>query len=155
MRFRVTRQENDTSRIPAQLSKSSASPDPKTATRTCQFDFRRSGGDDGNAMWTINGKPFNSSETLANPRLGTVERWRFSSDFHHPVHLHLAHFLVLSRGGKPPAPTGAGWKDTVDVRPYEVVEVLVRFDGYRGRYMLHCHNLEHEDMAMMANYEVL
>ncbi|MFE7194520.1 multicopper oxidase family protein [Kitasatospora sp. NPDC057541] len=155
MRFRVTRKENDTSRIPTQLSGTPASPDPRTATKTRRFDFRRSGGDDGHAMWTINGKPFNSAESLANPRLGTVERWRFSSDFHHPVHLHLAHFLVLSRGGRPPAPTDAGWKDTVDVRPYEVVEVLVRFDGYRGRYMLHCHNLEHEDMAMMANYEVL
>ncbi|MGI5282465.1 multicopper oxidase domain-containing protein [Nonomuraea polychroma] len=29
-------------------------------------------------------------------------------------------------------------------RPYEVVDVLARFHGYRGRYMLHCHNLEHE-----------
>ncbi|MEV5744443.1 multicopper oxidase domain-containing protein [Microbispora rosea] len=43
----------------------------------------------------------------------------------------------------------------MDVRPYEVVDVLVRFEGYRGRYMLHCHNLEHEDMAMMADFEVV
>ncbi|MGW3210341.1 multicopper oxidase domain-containing protein, partial [Streptomyces sp. NPDC001135] len=57
--------------------------------------------------------------------------------------------------GRDTQPTDAGWKDTVDVRPYEVVDVLVRFHGYRGRYMLHCHNLEHEDMAMMANYEVV
>ncbi|MFB8175653.1 multicopper oxidase domain-containing protein [Streptomyces sp. NPDC055966] len=67
----------------------------------------------------------------------------------------MAHFQVLSRGGRAPEPTDAGWKDTVDVRPYEVVDVLVRFRGYRGRYMLHCHNLEHEDMAMMANYQVV
>ncbi|MEV4321865.1 multicopper oxidase domain-containing protein [Microbispora rosea] len=45
---------------------------------------------------------------------------------------------MLSRNGGPPAATDAGWKDTVDVRPYEVVDVLVRFEGYRGRYMLHC-----------------
>lgn len=43
----------------------------------------------------------------------------------------------------------------MDVRPYEVVEVLVRFDGYRGRYVMHCHNLEHEDMAMMANIDIV
>lgn len=92
---------------------------------------------------------------LARPKLGTVERWRFSSDFHHPVHLHLAHFLVVARGGGSPLPSDAGWKDTVDVRPYEVVDVLVRFRGHRGRYMVHCHNLEHEDMAMMANFEVV
>jgi spore coat protein A len=51
-------------------------------------------------------------------------------------------------------PAERGWKDTVDVRPYETVEVLVKVAGYRGRYMLHCHNLEHEDMAMMANFDV-
>ncbi|MGW2717177.1 multicopper oxidase domain-containing protein [Streptomyces sp. NPDC001492] len=45
------------------------------------------------------------------------ERWRFISDFHHPLHLHLAHFQVLSRGGRASEPTDAGWKDTVDVRP--------------------------------------
>ena len=37
------------------------------------------------------------------------------------------------------------------VRPSETVEVAVRFTDYAGRYVVHCHNLEHEDMAMMAN----
>lgn len=60
-----------------------------------------------------------------------------------------------ARNGTDPAPFDAGWKDTVDLRPYEVVEVLVRFTGFRGRYVLHCHNLEHEDMAMMANVDVI
>jgi spore coat protein A, manganese oxidase len=105
-------------------------------------------------MWTINGRPYDHHGSMARPKLGTVELWRLSSDLHHPVHLHLAHFQVLSRSGSAPGPSDAGWKDTVDVRPYEVVEVLARFDGYRGRYMMHCHNLEHEDMAMMANFDV-
>jgi spore coat protein A len=60
--------------------------------------------------------------------------------------VHLAPFQVPSRGGKKPGPYDAGWKDTVDVRPAEVVEVLVRFRGHRGKYLIHCHNLEHEDM---------
>ncbi|MET9071498.1 multicopper oxidase family protein [Streptomyces sp. NPDC004232] len=149
MRFRIARKEKDPSHVPARLSRYAAL-SPASAVATRHFDFRRSG-----AVWTINGRPFSTSEFLARPRLGTDERWRFTSDFHHPVHLHMAHFQVLSRGGRAPEPTDAGWKDTVDVRPYEVVEVLVRFRGYRGRYMLHCHNLEHEDMAMMANYQVV
>ncbi|WP_305965203.1 multicopper oxidase family protein [Streptomyces sp. IMTB 2501] len=150
MRFRVARKERkDASHVPAHLSRYTALR-PASAVVTRHFDFRRS--DD---AWTINGRPFSTSEILARPRLNTVERWRFTSDFHHPVHLHLAHFQVLSRGGRVPEPTDAGWKDTVDVRPYEVVDALVRFRGYRGRYLLHCHNLEHEDMAMMANYEVV
>jgi len=81
---------------------------------------------------------------------------------HHPVHIHLAKFKVLSRnkvlsprnGGEPP-PTDAGWKDTIDLRPLEVARVIARFDGYRGKYVFHCHNLEHEDMMMMANFEVV
>jgi hypothetical protein len=38
----------------------------------------------------------------------------------------------------------------VDIRPAEAVVIVARFTGYRGRYVMHCHNLEHEDMAMMA-----
>lgn len=48
-----------------------------------------------------------------------------------------------------------GWKDTVDVRPYEAVRVRVRFEKYAGRFLIHCHNLEHEDMAMMAGFETV
>ncbi|WP_245563568.1 multicopper oxidase family protein [Longispora albida] len=149
MKFVVTRAGQDDSRIPAVLSQV-----PKLtreqAVATRQFDFRLLGG-----KWTINGKPYDTSASLASPKLGTVELWRFTSDFHHPVHMHLAHFQVLSRGGRGPGPLDGGWKDTVDVRPYEVVEVLAKFDGFQGRYMLHCHNLEHEDMAMMANFDVV
>jgi FtsP/CotA-like multicopper oxidase with cupredoxin domain len=149
MRFRIARRAKDPSHVPARLSRFTALR-AASAVATRHFDFRRSG-----AVWTINGRPFSTSEFLARPRLGTVERWRFTSDLHHPVHLHMAHFQVLSRAGRAPEPTDAGWKDTVDVRPHEAVDVLVRFRGYRGRYMLHCHNLEHEDMAMMANYLVV
>ncbi|WP_224276194.1 multicopper oxidase domain-containing protein [Streptomyces sp. LS1784] len=78
--------------------------------------------------------------------------WRFVTDFHHPVHLHLNHFQVLSRNGGPPGPFDAGWKDTVDLRPAEAVELAVRFTDHMGTFMLHCHNLEHEDMAMMGDF---
>ncbi|MEV4245611.1 multicopper oxidase family protein [Streptosporangium canum] len=153
MRFRVARKAKDDSAVPGRLSRIDP-PDRSGAVATRVFDFRMTG-QGGGAAWTINGRPFRPGSPLARPRLNTTEVWRFTSDFHHPVHVHLAHFQVLSRGGRPPAPTDAGWKDTVDVRPYEVVDVLVRFEGYRGRYMLHCHNLEHEDMAMMADFEVI
>lgn len=60
---------------------------------------------------------------------------------------------MLSRGGGEPGPFDGGLKDTVDLRPGEAVEVIAQFDGYRGRYMFHCHNAEHEDMGMMATFE--
>lgn len=154
MRFHVVRREKDDSRVPDRLSTSFEALSPGRAVPVRSLDFRRTHRTDERQMWTINGQPFNTDRVLAAPRLGSVERWRFSSDFHHPVHVHLAQFQVTARGGRPPRAADAGWKDTVDVRPYEVAEVLVRFTGYKGRYMLHCHNLEHEDMAMMAAFQV-
>jgi FtsP/CotA-like multicopper oxidase with cupredoxin domain len=71
------------------------------------------------------------------------------------VHVHLGPFQVLGRDGRGPGPYDGGWKDTVDVRPAAAVEIVTRFSDYPGRFMLHCHNLEHEDMAMMADFETL
>jgi FtsP/CotA-like multicopper oxidase with cupredoxin domain len=153
MRFVVTDAEADDTRVPERLG-TLPPPSAADAVAVRTFDFRHTTGPDGHAMWTVNDRPFDPDETLAEVELGTVEQWRFRSDAHHPVHLHMAHFQVLSRDGRAPDASDGGWKDTVDVRPREVVDVLVRFDGYRGRYVLHCHNLEHEDMAMMANFDV-
>lgn len=153
MRFRVTSRVRDDSRVPPRLAE--LPPADRAASVTVRtFDFRRTRHDSGD-MWTINGEPYTPGRPIAEVRLGTTEVWRFTSDFHHPVHVHLAHFQVLGRGTRGPEATDAGLKDTVDVRPYEIVDVLVRFDGYRGRYMFHCHNLEHEDMAMMADFRIV
>ena len=122
--------------------------------RERKFRFSRAV-EDGEVAWGVNGEVFDPERIDARPKLGSTEIWRFVTDVHHPVHLHLAHFKVLSRNGQESLPTDAGWKDTVDVRPGEVVRVLARFDGYRGKYVFHCHNLEHEDMMMMANFEVV
>ena len=65
-----------------------------------------------------------------------------------------ARFQVLSRGLTGPGPYDHGWKDTVDLRPAEEATVIARFDDYPGRYVFHCHNLEHEDMAMMGSFVV-
>ncbi|MFJ9691274.1 multicopper oxidase family protein [Kitasatospora sp. NPDC101183] len=150
MRFDVTsRAVADDARVPDTLS---AVPplDPNAVTVTRDFAFRRSRGDG----WTINGDPYEPGRDLAAPALGATELWRFSTDLHHPVHVHLDQFQVYGRNGKEPGPYDAGWKDTVDLRPAETAEVLVRFTDYAGTYMLHCHNLEHEDMAMMADFTV-
>ena len=52
-------------------------------------------------------------------------------------------------------PWEAGLKDTVLLFPEEEVDMLVRFDHHPGRFLLHCHNLEHEDAGMMLNFEVV
>ena len=48
-----------------------------------------------------------------------------------------------------------GWKDTVRVNPGEMVSIAATFDGFTGRYMYHCHILEHEDHDMMRPFIVM
>jgi spore coat protein A len=157
MRFRVTRKEKDDSKVPRRLSDMAEFEGlvESSARRTREFRFSRVG-DEGRVMWGINGEPFDPQRMAASPELGSTEIWHLrAAPAAHPIHLHLVHFKVLSRNGRRPLPTDAGWKDTVDLTSGEEARVLVRFDGYRGRYVFHCHNLEHEDMMMMANFEVV
>ncbi|WP_112242815.1 multicopper oxidase family protein [Kribbella monticola] len=150
MRFRVTAHASDDTSIPSKLSSYAEVREPAGVVRR-KWAFRR-GDAGGHQGWTINGKPFDPDVMQAEVKLDQYEVWSFVTDVHHPVHVHLAPFQVLRRGGKKPGPYDGGWKDTVDIRPAEVVEVLVRFTAHKGKYLIHCHNLEHEDMAMMAAF---
>jgi spore coat protein A len=109
------------------------------------------------------------------PRLGTTEIWSLANvtDESHPIHLHLVRFQILDRRnfdtfnfqnrgrivftGPPlaPDPSEAGWKDTVRADPNMITRIIVRFDGYAGRYMWHCHILEHGDNEMMRPFEIV
>ena len=154
MAFRVARRAADDSRIPHTLSTDLPTWRRSDAVRVRDFSFR-TGRSHGGRGWLIGGLPFHPARTDVTTRLGDVEVWRLVADVHHPVHLHLVGFHVLTRGGRPPLPHDAGLKDTVSLRPGEAVEIITRFDGYPGRYLFHCHNAEHEDMGMMANLEII
>jgi FtsP/CotA-like multicopper oxidase with cupredoxin domain len=148
MRFDVsgTARTSDDATVPARLSVISPL-DPTRAAVTRTFLFQNTEGG-----WAINGQEYDPAKPLARPKLGDTEIWRFVTDFHHPIHVHLAHFQVIARNGKAPGPYDHGWKDTLDLRPAESAEIVTRFTGYPGRFVFHCHNLEHEDMAMMADF---
>jgi FtsP/CotA-like multicopper oxidase with cupredoxin domain len=149
MRFDIVgSDQSDESSIPERLSEGVVALERSRAvtTRTFLFGQGRAG------LWTINNEPYEPGIPVATPRLGDVEIWRFITDIRHPIHVHLNHFQVLSRNGKAPGRYDRGWKDTVDVAPSEAVEVIIRFSDYHGTYLVHCHNLEHEDMAMMADF---
>jgi FtsP/CotA-like multicopper oxidase with cupredoxin domain len=107
----------------------------------------------------INGRSFGMERVDHRIALGDVEVWRFVNDsgMPHPVHMHAGSFRVLSRsGGRGQVfPWEEGLKDSVMLLPFESVDVAVRFEEYRGLYLLHCHNLEHEDAGMMMNFEVV
>ncbi|PWI19338.1 copper oxidase [Streptomyces sp. Act143] len=146
MRFHVTRKAADDSAIPERLS--DVPPlTPDGAHR--QLVFSRNG-----SQWQINGRPFDPAVPHLRPAFGTTEHWTVLSVERHPFHLHGAFFQVLGRGSAGPGPYDGGWKDTVELSPGAEIHLAVRFDAYRGRYLAHCHNLEHEDMAMMATLQV-
>jgi FtsP/CotA-like multicopper oxidase with cupredoxin domain len=164
MRFEVTRPASDDSQVPDTLAPLERLSEAQAeGTRDFVFaptpqprfpPFR----------WTINGRLFDPAEVAARVPLERVEIWRFDNRTlglgpaarqEHPVHVHLVNFLVLDRDGKPPQAYERGWKDTVLVGIDETVRVIARFGPFRGKYVLHCHNLAHEDHAMMANFVVV
>jgi spore coat protein A, manganese oxidase len=117
-----------------------------------------------------------SMPVTENPVLDSTEIWELlnTTDDAHPIHLHLVRFQILDRrrfdvanywmtAGKvrytgeatPPEPGEAGWKDTVRADPGMVTRIIIRFEGFPGRYVWHCHLLEHEDNEMMRPFDVI
>ncbi len=117
-----------------------------------------------NGEWTVGPYTWeqvvasNYDKTFANVRPGTVEKWivkNSSGGWFHPLHIHLVDFRVLKRSGPVQPQEQYGGKDVIYVGENETVELLMRFDANaRGRYMIHCHNLTHEDHDMMTQFRV-
>ncbi|HVZ37541.1 MAG TPA: multicopper oxidase domain-containing protein, partial [Polyangiaceae bacterium] len=130
--------------------------------------------DPNHMLMLLGGKRWRDPVT-EKPQLGSVEIWEFMNltDDTHPIHLHLVRFVVLERqkfdadeyktkgqliligDPVPPAPNEAGWKDTVQADPGVITRILVPFEGYAGRYVWHCHVLEHAANEMMRPFEVV
>lgn len=162
MRFEINRRADEDSHVPAVLAPTDRLAEADSVT-TRSFEFRRTLTPGFPPFkWTINGRTFDPATIAARVQQNAVEIWQFVNrpfgpfeEQEHPVHVHLVNFLVLDRNGKPPAPYETGWKDTVSVRSNETVRVIARFAPFAGKYILHCHNLAHEDHAMMTNFEVV
>src|SRR3712207_4299759 len=127
------------------------------AVKTRKFEFER-----GNSNWMINKVTWDDivnshyQYVAANPGLDDIEIWELenrSGGWFHPVHIHMVDFKILDRNGKPPEPYEQGPKDVVYVGENETVRVIMKFD-HAGKYMMHCHNLVHEDHDMMTQFEV-
>jgi len=102
----------------------------------------------------IDGKHMDLGRVDIRSRLGTTEIWSVQNvvGMDHPFHLHGFRFQVLDRDGVPePFPS---WKDTVNVPKHSSVRIVVRFDDFPGKWMYHCHILDHEDEGMMGILQV-
>ncbi len=148
LEFNVVRQVSDGHTIPTALSTITKLSGP-VATRNFKFE----------GMSKINNLVYDMNRIDFQVPFGKVERWVFTTGHNapHPVHVHGASFQVQSRSGGRGMlyPWERGWKDTVLLKDNETVEVLILFQDYTGEYLLHCHKLEHEDMGMMMNFQVV
>lgn len=102
----------------------------------------------------INGRRMDMHRVDVSAPLGATEIWQIENlvGMDHPFHLHGFRFQVLSRNGEPVE--YLSWKDTVNVPRHETVRFIVRYDDYPGKWMFHCHILDHEDSGMMGILEV-
>lgn len=140
--------------------------------RQFNFHFER-------MQWLINGKTFEMNEVAdwEKVKLNTTEVWEFINgdsgggmmgnmmSMPHPVHIHGLQFQIIERDvSEVPAAVwnsmkdgfiDEGWQDTFLLLPNMRVKVALRFEDFTGIFLYHCHNLEHEDMGMMRNYEVV
>jgi FtsP/CotA-like multicopper oxidase with cupredoxin domain len=148
LKFRVTHSVIDTSTIPLTLRPPPEIGQP-TVTRNFSFDFTSN-------HWTINGLVFDPDRVDARPVLGTTEKWVFTNptEMTHMVHIHDVDQQCLSRDGGPCYPYET-MKETWSVGPGETLELKMKFSDHIGKYMLHCHILEHEDDGMMTQFEVV
>ncbi len=86
--------------------------------------------------------------------VGRSERWEIVAADGHPFHIHINPFLVCPNDSNK-EPNFAHWRDTmwvqVDDRPRHV---MMNFRGFAGRFVTHCHKLNHEDEGMMELTEL-
>jgi FtsP/CotA-like multicopper oxidase with cupredoxin domain len=102
----------------------------------------------------INNRHFDPARVDFTARLGATEIWTVENvvGMDHPFHLHGFQFQVLDRDGAPEP--YVSWKDAVNVPKQRTVRLVVRFDDFPGKWMFHCHILDHEDQGMMGVLEV-
>jgi FtsP/CotA-like multicopper oxidase with cupredoxin domain len=162
MQFEVTADPFDpaNNEVPAQLNPNMEimGLQEADAVETVKIRVHRS-----NGMWKINDTTWDDvvksefQKVVATPKLNDVQIWEIenaSGGWFHPTHIHLVDFKILSRNGRAPFNYELGPKDVAYVGENETVRAIMRFAHEEGRYMIHCHNLPHEDHDMMAQFRV-
>jgi FtsP/CotA-like multicopper oxidase with cupredoxin domain len=130
-----------------------ARPQPRL---TRSFRFERV-----NNIWMVNGKPFSDDSSMVHFRVrrNSAEQWTFvnkSGGWMHPIHMHFEEFQLIRRNGRAIVPGDPEYsrKDVLRLGHGEENTAIWRFRDFAGRYPLHCHNVLHEDHAMMMRLEI-
>jgi FtsP/CotA-like multicopper oxidase with cupredoxin domain len=102
----------------------------------------------------INGQMMDPARVDVGATLDAIEIWEIENlvGMDHPFHLHGFQFQLLDRDGVPEP--FRSWKDVVNVPRHGTARFIVRYASYPGKWMFHCHILDHEDHGMMGILEV-
>lgn len=113
-------------------------------------------------MWNVNGQFFDPLTARATIARGSTEIWEFvnpDNGWQHPIHVHFEEGRILSKtvnGVNVAIPVNErGRKDVFVLGERMTVRVLLRFRDFTGKYTMHCHNLTHEDHAMMVRFDIV
>jgi FtsP/CotA-like multicopper oxidase with cupredoxin domain len=131
---------------------------PIAVTRT--FKFERN-----NGQWAVNGQFAPSvcggpNETRFSVKRNTAEKWIIqnnSGGWQHPIHIHFEEFQTLRVNGNPPSavePIVRGRQDVFRLEHNQQAELYFRFRDFVGKLPMHCHNVVHEDHAMMVLWQI-
>jgi FtsP/CotA-like multicopper oxidase with cupredoxin domain len=125
--------------------------DTPRVVRTFKFDRL-------NGQWSVNGQFMDCNTFRFTVQQNSVEHWlltNLTGDWTHPIHIHLEEHQIMNRNRvAPTVPADLGRKDVTQLHPNERVELFFRFRDWLGKYPIHCHNVVHEDHAMMALWHV-
>jgi spore coat protein A len=156
MQFRVgAERHRDRTRIPRRLR-----PLPgwtHQAKRTPDHRWEITIGGFFKTTWRINGRTFNPAYVETKPRLGSTVTWELvnKTNVAHVMHLHHTDWYLLERDGKAPPPWEDCLKETFFIYPGERILVAGHLSDYTGRFVVHCHMLDHEDHGLMSQFEVV
>jgi FtsP/CotA-like multicopper oxidase with cupredoxin domain len=147
-------------------------PDPNFATLVAASDAARKRTfefDRGNGAWQVNGRFFDPNVVTASIHEGEAETWFIvnkSGGWRHPIHLHFVEHRPIRQDGRlipvipSPQPQVNGTidysrRDVVPLNGNNVVQIYTRFADMKGKYVMHCHNVVHEDHAMMIRFDIV
>lgn len=149
----------DVSRVPRVLRPLRPLP---TAAELAALPVRRWVFSRKNGLWTINDHLVNVNSPRAQIPMGSAEIWELvngGGGWQHPIHIHFEEGRILSKtvaGVSVPVPAHEkGRKDVYVLGPDTTLRILLRFRDYTGKYVMHCHNMIHEDHAMMLRWDIV
>jgi FtsP/CotA-like multicopper oxidase with cupredoxin domain len=165
LQFNVINKESwfpaDTPAIPSTLC---TYPTLPPTDNTFEWQFVRDPVGSNPRLFRVNGRAFDANIPAHCILQGTTEEWLLNNNvgasaWTHPVHIHFEEFRTLKRfvnGVEVPVPPlMSGRKDVMRLEAGQGALIKMQFRDFLGRYLIHCHNMNHEDAFMMVRWDIV